>query len=345
MSKKIQIIVNPAAGQATPVLSILNDAFKDTEWEWDILLTKAAGDAQRLAREAAEAGADLVAAYGGDGTVMEVASGLSGCDVPMAIFPGGTANVMSVELDIPFDLAEAVKVALAPDSQRVAIDMGRYVEGDMPFILRMGIGLEAEMVEKADRTLKDRFGSLAYALSALQALRDPQVSRYRMVLDGVEVEAEGFSCLICNSANLGRPGMSLSPKTSVRDGLLDVFVLTSTALPSLLQLAASVVGSGEVVGANLQQWQAREIHLVAEPNQVVQLDGEVQGETPLTVSVIPAAVEIIVPAGALVLQTPPAAVTTEAEGATPAPVAAIGRPAPDAPLQGPQGDGALAPTS
>ena len=306
MSKRIQVIINPAAGQDVPILATLNSVFGDGGWDWDVSLTKGPGDAQRLAREAAEAGADVVASYGGDGTVMEVAAGLRDTGVPMAILPGGTANVMSVELGIPTDLAEAARVAIAPDSERVAIDMGYVREADSHFILRIGIGLEAQMVEKADRSLKDRFGSLAYALSALQALREPVVSRYHMVLDGREIEAEGFSCLICNSANLGQPGLSLSPKSSVRDGLLDVFVLTTTQLPSLIQIVTSVVGGGEPTGPSLEHWQAREVTIRAEPNQVSQSDGEVIGETPLTVSIVPGAVEVLLPPNAAALATPSA---------------------------------------
>ena len=72
--------------------------------EWEISLTQKSGDAERFARQAAENGADIVAAYGGDGTVMEVARGIMGLDTPLAIFPGGTANLMAVELGIPKNL-------------------------------------------------------------------------------------------------------------------------------------------------------------------------------------------------------------------------------------------------
>ena len=92
MSKRVQVIINPTAGQDQAILGILNQVFHDAGFAWDVSITNKAGDARRFARAAALAGIDVVAAYGGDGTVMEVASGLIGSTVPLAIFPGGTAN-------------------------------------------------------------------------------------------------------------------------------------------------------------------------------------------------------------------------------------------------------------
>src|SRR5512143_2200549 len=89
MYKRIHVIVNPASGPDRPILSILNRAFQPAEVDWDVFVTKKAGDARCYAQQSAKAGVDVVAAYGGDGTVMEVISGLVGTNIPLAIFPGG----------------------------------------------------------------------------------------------------------------------------------------------------------------------------------------------------------------------------------------------------------------
>ncbi len=65
---KIHVVINPAAGQDEPMLNMLNDVFQPAGVKWDVSLTHQAGDATRLAAEAAASGVDLVAAYGGDGT-------------------------------------------------------------------------------------------------------------------------------------------------------------------------------------------------------------------------------------------------------------------------------------
>src|SRR3712207_2296246 len=152
MSKRIQVIINPTAGQDQAILGVLNRVFHEAGVTWDVSITNKAGDARRFAREAAEAGVDVVAAYGGDGTVMEVASGLVGTTCPLAIFPGGTANVMSLELGISSDLAEASAMVCSDQCAVVPIDMGQLGDEQF-FILRVGTGLEADMVEGADREL------------------------------------------------------------------------------------------------------------------------------------------------------------------------------------------------
>jgi diacylglycerol kinase family enzyme len=213
----------------------------------------------------------------------------------LAIIPGGTANVMAAELGIPPGLEESVTLALNPEARVRPVDMGRI--GEHWFLLRAGMGLEAAMVEGADREMKDRFGVLAYGLSALQALSDPPIARYHLTVDGQAVESEGLTCFIANSGTMGMPGLNLAPGIDVSDGMLDVVVVTRADLPGLLALAASVVGGSENPNT-LQRWQAREVYVEADPPQTVQVDGELIGQTPITARVIPHAIRIIVPPAA-----------------------------------------------
>jgi diacylglycerol kinase (ATP) len=292
MPRQVFVVINPATGPEKPILKTLNKVFQENGVEWDIAITKERGDGKRLAYEASMAGSELILVYGGDGTVMECASGLISSQTPLAILPGGTANVMARELGLPSDLEDALAVAINPQSKIRSVDMGQI--GEQTFLLRAGVGFEAEMVKSADRELKDRFGILAYAISALQALADIPVARYRLCLDGVEVDSEGLACIVANSGNLGVQGIVLSPKTNISDGLLDVFVVTKTDLPSLVVLAGSVIGGRQDPPA-LQHWQVRELTIDANPRQTVQVDGEIIGQTPVTIEILPKAVQIVVP--------------------------------------------------
>jgi YegS/Rv2252/BmrU family lipid kinase len=258
-------------------------------------VTKQAGDASRLARQAADEGADAVIAYGGDGTVMEVATGLRGTGVPMGVLPGGTANVVALELGLPTDLAGACAMLVSANTIVRPVDM--IGVGDQAFLVRVSCGLEAAMVEGADREKKDRMGWLAYALAGLQALRDPQPVRYRLTLDGLPVEAEGLTCMVANSGLIGKTTFSLAPNVSVYDGILDLLVIRAADLTSVVALAASVV-SGGPEPEPLLHWQAREITVEASVEQTVQGDGELIGTTPVSVHVLPGAVGVIVPAPA-----------------------------------------------
>ena len=117
--KRVHVIVNPASGQDRPILKTLNSVFKESGIEWDMFLTKEAGDGIRLAKEAAAAGVDAVAVYGGDGTVREVTTGLLGTETPILILPGGTANALALTLGIPTDLGEAASLLTCGDCERV----------------------------------------------------------------------------------------------------------------------------------------------------------------------------------------------------------------------------------
>ena len=292
MPKRVQVVINPASGQPDAILNTLNKVFREHEIDWDISITQASGDASRFARQAANAGADVVAAYGGDGSIMEVAEGLMGTDVPLAILPGGTANLMSVELGIPRKLAEAAQVACSEKSVIRKVDMG---EADgKKFMLRVGVGFPAEKVTIADRKLKDKYGLAAYTIAAFKAMDTSQVAHYRIDLDGEQVEVDGIGCRVDNSSNVGVPGVSLVSGTDVSDGYFDVMVWRDVDLDTLYSLAAGLTDQETIEGA-FYRWRARDITIDTDPPQPTQGDGEVWGQTPISVTVLPAAMHVLVP--------------------------------------------------
>ena len=290
MTKKIHIVINPASGQPRPILNQINDVFYPLDIQWEVSITRKSGDATRFAQQAIADGADVIAAYGGDGTVMEVSQAVQGGEIPMAILPGGTANLMSLELDIPKNLTQAAQIMVDPDSVIRRIDMGQ--SGGRRFMLRVGMGFDAEKVKLADRDLKDRWGILAYSIAGLKALTTVPMAHYRITVDGVTYETDGKNCLIDNAGNLGMPGISASPLTSVNDGLLDVTVVRDNSLSSLIAVSDQMRGIEPNPDA-LKHWQGREIHIESDPPQGIQGDGEVWGFTPITVKVLPAVLPVM----------------------------------------------------
>jgi YegS/Rv2252/BmrU family lipid kinase len=291
MKLKVHVVINPASGRPKPILHTLNRVFKRAEVDWDISLTKASGDAERFARGAVAEGVDIVAVYGGDGTVMEVAQGLLGSRVPLAILPGGSANLMSVELGIPKELEKALQIAVDPDSPRRDVDVGQV--GENYFLLRVGTGFAARKVAYADRSLKNRFGVLAYSVAAVKSIKDTKSAHYRLTLDGKQIEADGVTCLIDNAGNMGIQGFQPVNEISVDDGLLDVLLLGSKGLGNLVSSGASLLDADkrELL---VEHWQARQIRIEVDPPQPVQVDGEIIGDTPISAKVLPAALKVIV---------------------------------------------------
>ena len=296
MPKHIEVIVNPASGQPEPILNTLNSVFRPVGVEWDIYLTKQSGDAKRFAEAAVEAGGDVVAAYGGDGTVMEVANGVMDSETPMAILPGGTANLMAVELGIPKNLAQAAEIACSEESKVQLVDIGQM--GERQFLLRVGIGFEAEKVKIADREMKDRYGILAYTIGGLKALQSLQKAIYNVEIDDKRYEVEGITCMIDNAGNLGTSWATAAQDISVSDGLLDVIIIRDARFSSWMAAADSVVGR-EPDPDLFYHWQGRQISITTEPALSVQGDGELWGETPIKINVKPQAIPVLVPGGPL----------------------------------------------
>ena len=260
------------------------------------MITKERCDGICLAEKAIKDGADIVAAYGGDGTVMEVASGLKDVDIPMAILPGGTGNILSIELGIPQNLEEACKLITQPEKSKIrSVDLGITTDEKVPaFALRAGVGLEAAMLEGTDRELKERYGIFAYVMGATQALHNIKEAHYNLVLDGESVECSGLTCLIANAGYFGVPGLVLDPKVKIDDGLLDVFVLRKMDLVQLFSLAATIVGKNELKDQAFHR-QVKSVTIESDPVQSTQADGEMWGESPIEIKVSQGGLKVLVP--------------------------------------------------
>lgn len=291
----IHVIINPAAGQPRPILRAINRVFYEQDIDWCVTITRGDGTGRDLAQAAVEADADLVVVYGGDGTVKDVINGLIETDVPLAILQGGTGNALAYELGIPPDLEDATRLIVG-QHQRKGLDVGQVeCDGERAyFVLRASIGLQTALLETATPEMKAQLGNLAYVVAAIQTLSDPTIQRYELVIDGETVTGEGISCLIANSAMVGgRASFRFHGDVDPADGLLDVFLL-DTSFESIV----SMVGQQLNVETPpvRQHWRGRQIEVHGDDAQNVTLDGEAFGATPIHVSVVTDAVEVVVPA-------------------------------------------------
>jgi len=234
--KRILVVINPSAGVERPILHPLARAWSGRA-KWEVAITHAGGEARKICKEAAGSNEwDLVAVYGGDGTVMEAACGLKGGNIPMLILPGGTANVMAAELRISDDLEVSASLALGNFRTRM-VDLGWI--NDHPFLLRAAFGLEAEMMRQTEREAKSQFGRLAYGWTALQQLMTTEPQTYRVKIDEESFEARGHNCMVANSGNLGVSGVGLADEIQIDDGLLDLVIFPESSFADLIQRIAS----------------------------------------------------------------------------------------------------------
>jgi len=187
------------------------------------------------AKKALDAGADLVVAIGGDGTVRAVAGTLAGTGVPLGIIPVGTGNIFARNMDLPLgDIPALVRTALdgrdAPtDVGKLNLDRGpRGPKEDHMFLVMAGVGFDAEMVAGADERLKRRLGWFAYFFAAIKHLGSRRMSASVSVDDSPEVNGQMRSVLF---ANVGRlpGGLILAPDATADDGMLDAVTLDARA--------------------------------------------------------------------------------------------------------------------
>ncbi len=300
--KSVRVIVNPALSRRLPLLAILNQAFRDAGIHWDISITHGTGDGATLARRAVEEGAGVVAAYGGDGTVMEVAAGLLGSDVPMLILGGGTGNLVASELRLPTNLEKACDLVCGEEFFTRRIDVGMM--GERPFLLRIGCGIEVGVVQDATREMKDQFGKWAYVWSAIKQLQEVPEADYELVLDGKEVvQASGVACVVANAGTVGVGRLTLAPSVDVCDGKLDVFLLKRASIEGIVQLAGKMTGLDRLikdefpaldVSSAAPQWAVETVEIRTDPVLDIQVDGDVIAKTPQLVRVLPSALRVVV---------------------------------------------------
>jgi len=296
--------VNPAPSRRIPLLAILNQAFRDAGIYWDISITHGTGDGSALAREAVESGAEVVAVYGGDGTVMEVASGLIGTDVPMLILGGGTGNLVASELRLPTQLERACDLICGEEYTTRHIDAGMM--GDHPFLLRIGCGIEVGVVQEATRELKNQFGKWAYVFAGIKMLQETPEANYRLTIDGKEsINVSGVACVVANAGTVGVGRLTLAPSVDVNDGRLDLFILKKANIEGIVQLASKMMGLDHIRREDTEQaaldasqlvnhWSVESVKIDTDPAIDIQVDGDVVASTPQLVRVVPEALRVVV---------------------------------------------------
>lgn len=291
--RRIYVIINPASGKNEPILNVVNQVFGRYGVEWEAGITHAYGDATRLAREATAAGYDLVAGYGGDGTQHEVANGLLGSGaegnaIPMGILPGGTGNGFARELGVSKRLDEALEALCTSHRQR-QIDVGQI--GDQIFIQRLYAGV-IEPDNQTSREMKDKYGNLAYLISAFDRIKHLENTPYRLTLDGQVVEEEGVKCYVVNSGLTGS-GLAIDADFAVDDGYLDVFLLAKDLDTTVATAERFFHLQTQIAGRHY--WRAREITLEPAESKAVWVDGEYYGQTPISVNIRVGALTVAVP--------------------------------------------------
>ncbi len=296
-SDRFLVLVNPHAAGGLPdaLRRRLGGAFAAHDVPFDIVEPESAEDALATARTAAERGYRAVVAVGGDGTVGQALKGTSGTTVPVAIIPFGTGNQLALNFDIPMSLEDSVRVAV--EGRVEEVDLG-VVNGEY-FALIAGAGLDADVMAGATEELKHRLGFAAYLYSGLKHAFTPTIADYRIVADDREVEVRASMVLLANVGQLGAGPLpvevTVAPRASFKDGLLDVCIYAPRNLPEVARMLWRVARRHHAGDDRMIFLQARKVRIESDPPVSVQVDGELRGVTPIEAEVEPLAGRILVP--------------------------------------------------
>lgn len=200
-----------------------------------------------MARDAVEAGADIVLAVGGDGTVRAVAEGLRGSGATLAIAPRGTGNLLCRNLELPLDdLAAAVDIAYGGQDRKIDIGIAAVVRPDGEqsehvFAVMAGIGLDAQMIVNQDEDLKKKAGWLAYIKSLGASMKGGRRVRLRLTVDDGRPHVSRVHTLLVGNCGALPANVVLLPDAKLDDGVLDVVALRPDGLLGWVTIWAKVL--------------------------------------------------------------------------------------------------------
>jgi diacylglycerol kinase (ATP) len=307
--KDALLIYNPTSGrrrhrrfaEIEQAVRLLKDAGIATE----LAPTTGRNTAAGIARHAVQQHRGMVIACGGDGTINEIINGLAGSQVPMALLPAGTANILAKELGIPWDIPHASR--LIPDGAIRRIALGIALPGtgrstaELPregryFLSVAGAGPDGAMVHAVDEGLKMRAGVLAYWAEGVRQLVRYNFPELRIQSAGQERRAT--LVVVGRTVNYGGP-FKITTGASLFE---DSFEILTNAAHSRFRYIACLpaLWLGKLRGMDgIEAWKATEVTCEANGQGVVyaQVDGEPIGTLPVIFRLVPDALSLIVPPG------------------------------------------------
>ncbi len=301
MPYKTRLIYNPTAGpwEKRNLLRRLIKRLEARNWSTELVETREPGDATRFAREAADAGHDLVLVAGGDGTVNEAANGLVHTETALGLVPVGTGNILAHQLQMPIltmtSPTPIINVAKALTHGRLQrVDVGKY--DDRHFVCWAGIGLDAEIaaqMEPRPRYTK-RLRALPYIIAAFSVAQEFKGVRTHITVEDKKISTRALLVLASN-IRLYAAFFNVARNARMDDGVLDVFVFKGLGFGYFLEHLLHIFSGRYLRDPSVVQILTEWIEIETTPDVAVHLDGEPYHETPVQISLVPGALRLLVP--------------------------------------------------
>lgn len=293
---RVTLIANPAAGTAQD-----REPLAEVRRQWqaaghavEMRETAAHGDAERFAHEAATAGADIVVAVGGDGTLNEVVNGVASVEggltrCAIGLLPAGTGNDFARSLGIE---APAAAVAALTAGHERSVDLVSL--GDRVFLNASAGGFTAETSANVTSGLKQAVGALAYLIGGARAVLEYEPVGVRVEADGRVIETELQLFAVCNGAYIGG-GHQLAPTAQPDDGVMEVCIVRASSTLDFLALLPRLSSGEHVDDGDVAYFRTREVTLTFARAIKINTDGEVLEASRCHYVMRPGAVRMVAP--------------------------------------------------
>ena len=294
------VVYNPVKVDEQRLRSVVTEAAKVAGWgesRWYPTSVEDPGTGQ--AKRAVAEGAAVVLAAGGDGTIRSVAQGLQDGDVPIALLPSGTGNLLARNLQLSLDnLEESVDTAFMGATR--AIDLGTVElereDGSHDrhaFVVMAGLGLDAAMIANTDDALKKRIGWLAYVGGIVRSVNRDNHVRLRFKLDDQPSRSLRVNTVLIGNCGVLTGNILLLPEAAVDDGVFDIVALRPDGPIGWIQILWKILWENGVMRRSevgrkllektkevrtLRYLKGRRIVLRTESPREFQLDGDAMGE-------------------------------------------------------------------
>jgi YegS/Rv2252/BmrU family lipid kinase len=292
------LIYNPFAGKLRGkrhhLLQRTIDAMTNRGHGVTAIPTTGPNTAAEIARDSIGRGADLILAAGGDGTINEVLNGMVHSDVPLAVLPAGTANVLAVELGLGKNMHRAAERLDGFVSKRISLGL---IENDFGlsrhFALMAGAGLDALIVYNISARLKASIGKAAYWIGGFGHVGKP------LTEFNVRVEGRTVKCSFALASRVRNYGgdLSIARNASLLGDDFELVLFEGPhSLAYLKYFTGVLLGRlNNMKGVTLVRTRELELSYTEDPGVYVQIDGEHAGRLPVRLRIVPKSLNLLVP--------------------------------------------------
>lgn len=290
MQRRVAVIANPTTRRDVEKIFARMAHRRPEHVVLETYVTDGPGAAAELARRLGP-DVEILVAIGGDGTVSEVATAIAGSQTRLGIIPAGSTNIIARELAIPVGLDAAVNLVFHGEREH-RMDVGQV--GDRRFLHMAGAGLDSHIFANADRRLKRRVGWVAYLPPGFMALKQP-IAQMTVDIDGEAMTVASRLVVVANGTSVVTPRLALLPEMSSNDGWLDVLIFTAASPVTVARTIGGLLTHRLHRSPDVIHRRGRKIVIGADPPLPVQLDGDAMLTTPVTITIDPRALRVLVP--------------------------------------------------